>query len=47
MALFTDRLVNIFDRDLSEGGAIVLVSAVAEKVHVLVIINMGDLDCAE
>jgi hypothetical protein len=47
MALFTDRLVYAFDRDLSEGGAIVLVRAVAEKVQVFVIIDIGDLDCAE
>ena len=47
MALFTDRFVYVFDRDLSEGSAIVLVRAVAEKVQVFVIIDMGNLDCAE
>ena len=47
VALFTDRFVHVLDRDLSEGGAIVLVRAVAEKAQVFVIIDVGDLDCAE
>jgi len=47
VALFTDRFVHILNRDLSEGGAIMLVRAVAEKAQVFVIINVGDLDCAE
>ena len=47
MALFTDWLVYVFNRDLSEGGATVLIRAVTEKVQVFVIINMGDLGCAE
>ena len=47
MALLADRFVYVFDRDLSEGGGIVLVRAVAENVQVFVIIDMGDPDCAE
>ena len=47
VALFTDRFVHVLNRDLSEGGAIVLVRAVAEKVQVFAIIDMGDLDCAD
>ena len=47
VALFTDRFVHVLNRDLSEGGAIVLVRAVAEKAQVFVVIDVGDLDCAE